>query len=192
MIKQAGTVLVAVLLCGGGVACSGGEREEPETTNAASIEAPPPPQAPVMTADTVFDLEDPSLLTVPEGLTATPVAGEGVRLSGTIPDAPATQRTGGAHVTLTSEVEGQASGRTVTVKVVARPAGTAPADLAVAYSTAGDGNSGWQVLSFSGGYAEKTFTYDVPARSEPGLDFIGLMPQGEDLIVAAVGLDIAE
>ncbi len=192
MIKHVGMAPIAVLLCAGVVACSGGEREQPEATNATAIDAPPPPAAPVMRADTVFDLKDPALLTVPDGLAAIPVAQEGLRLSGTLADALPTQRTGGAYLTLSDEIESAASGRTVTVKVLARPAGDAPADLAVAYSTAGNGNSGWQMLTFADGFSEKSFTYDVPTRSEPGLDFIGLLPQGADLVVAAVGLDMAE
>lgn len=84
--------------------------------------------------------------------------------------------TGGAYLTLSSNVEERLSGRRVRVVVSARraPQDGSP-EMAVAYSTAAVGNSGWHRFALSDTLEQHAFAWHVPERrGAPGRDFIGV------------------
>ena len=88
--------------------------------------------------------------------------------------------TSGAFFTLSGDAEAMASGKTVRVEVEVR--GSEGQVLAVAYSTADVGNSGWQEFTLSGNREWVSFDYPVNPMREGNNDYVGLLPaEGEDV-----------
>lgn len=99
-------------------------------------------------------------------------------LSGVPADAPSTGRPG-IFLTIPEDIEGTLAGRPIRVTVVARSSGGATGDrsFAVAYSTAGDGNSGWRQFDLTGALTAYSFDYDAPAIvNGGGMDLVGIHP----------------
>ncbi|NBC14798.1 MAG: SUMF1/EgtB/PvdO family nonheme iron enzyme [Gammaproteobacteria bacterium] len=90
--------------------------------------------------------------------------------------------TAGAFFTLSGDAEAEASGKTVRVEVEVEVRGSEGQVLAVAYSTADVGNSGWQEFTLSGRREWVSFDYAVNPMREGNNDYIGLLPaEGESV-----------
>lgn len=84
-------------------------------------------------------------------------------------------RTEGAYVEVPPDMVAELSGRTVRVTVWLRKARTRPTDrFAVAYSTAGAGNSGWIVFEPTDTFSDFSFDVAVPRNPVPGSGYFGL------------------
>jgi len=89
----------------------------------------------------------------------------------------------GAYLQLSPAVEEAASGNLIRVVVAARQADENPSpSMAVSYSTAGVGNSGWQRFELDKDFGVYSFTYPVGTRyGQPGPDYIGVWADPEGL-----------
>ena len=94
-----------------------------------------------------------------------------VTVSGDFTDVSPGGRTKGAVYRISSKQESDVSGKTVEVQVEARGG-----PLAMAYSTAEVGNSGWNAAPGSTDWAVHTFRYDVPVLKQGKGDYIGVIP----------------
>jgi hypothetical protein len=85
----------------------------------------------------------------------------------------------GYSIRLPDTIEAAASGRLVSVNVVARAAGSAQSRFALAYSTNEVGNSGWRFQSAGPEWSVFTMEYDVPVMKKGNSDFVGILPDSE-------------
>ena len=94
-----------------------------------------------------------------------------IKLANGKPNAAANATTDGYSIKLPDAVEAAASGRHVSIRVVARGG-----RFALAYSTNEVGNSGWRWHKGGPKWSVFTTEYDVPVMVEGNGDFIGLLP----------------
>jgi hypothetical protein len=94
-------------------------------------------------------------------------------------DAASTGATEGYGIRLPDTIEAAASGRRVSVNVVARAAGGAQSRFALAYSTNDVGNSGWRWQDAGPEWSVFTMEYDVPVMKNGNGDFVGILPDTE-------------
>jgi hypothetical protein len=87
--------------------------------------------------------------------------------------------TEGYSIRLPDTIEAAASGRRVSVNVVARAAGCAQSRFALAYSTNDVGNSGWRWQDAGPEWSVFTMEYDVPVMKKGNGDFVGILPDTE-------------
>lgn len=99
-----------------------------------------------------------------------------LRLQGYVPNASSQLKTDGAAVRVDAFHERAFAGRRVRVSFHARGTDGAAAFTA-AYSTNGNGNSGWQTLAVTSEFAETSFEYAVPTGVFAGNDFVGIVPR---------------
>lgn len=132
-------------------------------------------------------------LNVPEGYEAR-LADDHVELSGYVADASPGGRPG-VWLQLPELVEKRASGKMVLVKVVVRMRRT-PGPIALAYSTADVGNSGWIAKGVGTEFEVVSFAYEVPEMRKGRGDFIGILPDpknvGQVLHVAEIAVIFPE
>ena len=110
-------------------------------------------------------------------------------VSGDFSDAAPGGRTTGAVYRISGENELAVSGKTVEVQVTAKGG-----PLAMAYSTADVGNSGWKESEAAADWAPHTFRYAVPELKEGKGDFIGVIPRdaGAEVQIKSVKVFIVE
>ena len=96
--------------------------------------------------------------------------------------------TEGAYIFLAQDFELAAAENTARVTVTARaPENTS---LRVAYSTATDGNSGWQTFDMTDEFAPYSFTYNPrQPNGAGGTDFIGLAPLNGSVDISSVKVE---
>ena len=99
-------------------------------------------------------------------------------LSGADLSASSAGETEGFVIRIPDSFEGEAGGRRLVIRVVAKSAAATTTRLAVAYSTKGDGTSGWRWFSVDKDWGAYEMTYDVPVKEKGGEDFIGLLADG--------------
>ena len=99
-----------------------------------------------------------------------------MKLTGGDPSAPSSGFTGGFSIRVPDAFEREASEHTVRVRVLARSAGDASTRMAVAYSTAEVGNSGWQWCDVGPMWSICELVWKVPKMINGNGDYIGLMP----------------
>lgn len=92
-------------------------------------------------------------------------------VTGSFVDAPSSGVTAGAVYELGAAAEQGASGNSVLVQIVARGG-----PLAISYSTADVGNSGWLSAGSADDWAEFAVSYDVPELKNGNGDFVGVIP----------------
>ena len=98
-----------------------------------------------------------------------------LRLSGGSHEAASMGLTGGYCIRLPDEIERQASGRRISVKVSARASNGNTARFAIAYSTNEVGNSGWHWFDAGVDWADYSFIYSVNEMKAGNGDFVGLL-----------------
>jgi hypothetical protein len=114
-----------------------------------------------------------------------------IRLANGKAEAASSWTTEGYSVRVPDSVEAAASGRVVSVSVVARAAACARSRFALAYSTNEVGNSGWRWHDAGPEWSVFTIEYDVPVMKNGNGDFIGILPDtkgrpGTDLCCLSV------
>jgi hypothetical protein len=115
-------------------------------------------------------------------------------LSAGDPGAGCGKETAGYNFELPQALEKSASGRPITISILARSMEPKATRFACAYSTNDVGNSGWRWLEASPEWAVHTIGYDVPQMAEGNGDFVGLLPAqvGEPAVeVAAIAIAFA-
>jgi hypothetical protein len=136
------------------------------------VEAPPIPEGPGYT----LALEQPAQLTLPEGSPISVTEGDvGLRLQGHLASPSSQLQTDGASFALGLQNEQAFSGQRVRVTFYARGIDGAT-EFHSAYSTNGDGNSGWRRLRVTEVMDEVSYVFDVPAVRVARDDFIGINP----------------
>ena len=103
-----------------------------------------------------------------------------VRIEGRSPGAMSWGRTDGYSIRFPDPLEAAASGRHVSVRVIARAAGTGKTRFAIAYSTNEVGNSGWHWRGATPDWSVYGMEYDVPVMKNGNGDFVGILPGPED------------
>jgi len=101
---------------------------------------------------------------------------EYIRLANGKPDAASNGVTDGYSIRLPDTIEAAASGRLISVSVVARAAGHAQSRFAIAYSTNDMGNSGWRWQEAGPDWSVFTTEYEVPVMTKAHGDFVGILP----------------
>ena len=157
---------------------------QPEAAPAAT------PQPVVVPETPVAEPEDDSLwsldmaaetgipFTVPAGFGASLADdGSALFLFGHLANASSGGRPG-VWAEVPAEVEAQVAGQTIRVsfELVADMDGP----VALAYSTADTGNSGWREFELQRGQQEASFEYEVPPVQNAGGDYIGILPDPSD------------
>jgi CBS domain-containing protein len=94
-------------------------------------------------------------------------------------DAASNGPTAGYSIRLPDTLEAAASGRSVSVNIVARAADGAQSRFALAYSTNEVGNSGWRWLDAGPGWSLFTMKFKVPVMKNGRGDFVGILPDTE-------------
>lgn len=107
-------------------------------------------------------------------------------VAGDFKGAPSSGYTSGAVFSLGEDFEKVVSGKTVTIKVFARGG-----PLAMSYSTADVGNSGWQQVGVSEDWAEFTMVYEVPKLKNGRGDFVGIIPTDADQGVEIKSVEVS-
>ncbi len=98
------------------------------------------------------------------------------------PKAPSGGRTGGFVINIPQEVEQRVAGCLILIKATFRSTGeSSRTGVALCYSTADTGNSGWNWFQVYATPTEIKMEYYVPPISKGGGDFLGILPspQGE-------------
>lgn len=130
-------------------------------------------------------------LTAPKGYKAT-LTDDYVELKGHVANASAGGRPG-IWLRIPDSMEERASGKIVVVKAVVRMRRT-PGPIAMAYSTADVGNSGWVTKGAGTDFKSVSFTYRVPAMKKGGGDYVGILPDprnaGQVLQVAQLAVSV--
>lgn len=103
----------------------------------------------------------------------------------------------GISLQLPDSFEKSASGRTVKVEALLRLAPETVAGsgtIALVYSTADVGNSGWQIFDVGTQFTTVSFTYPVARMKQGNNDFIGILPDpkntGQRLHVAEIAVSV--
>lgn len=116
----------------------------------------------------------------------------GVTLSGYVENAGAGGQTGGAFIRVSDAFEDAASGNRIRIEITAT--GPEGGNIAVAYSTAEVGNSGWQTLPVGPEPTVTSFEYDVRPMVNGNGDFLGIQPDpentGASITVLSIRLDV--
>lgn len=103
-------------------------------------------------------------------------------------DVQSSGATEGAYIFLLEDFELAAAENTARVTVTARALENT--SLRVAYSTATDGNSGWQTFEMTDEFATYSFTYNPRRPSNSGgNDFIGFAPLNGSVDVSSVTVE---
>jgi len=102
-----------------------------------------------------------------------------IRLANGKTDAASNGATDGYSIRVPDKVEAAASGRLISVNVIARAAGGALSRFAIAYSTNDTGNSGWRWQQAGAEWSVFTMEYDVPVMTRAHGDFVGILPDME-------------
>jgi len=130
-------------------------------------------------------------LNAPTGYTVTP-ADNFVRLSGHVENA-SSQGKPGIWLQVSDSIEKAASGNVIIVDALVRMA-TAGGPIGLAYSTNEVGNSGWRTQEATTEFKTVSFTYQVPPMKNGGGDYIGILPDPENvdqvLYVAEISLRV--
>ncbi|WP_430232152.1 hypothetical protein [Nitrosomonas communis] len=131
-----------------------------------------------------YVFETGETVTIPAGLTCsshTSMNSETgyITLANGNPKAPPAGITGGYSIRLPDQVEAAASGKHITVRIIARASGSDQSHFAVAYSTNEVGNSGWRKFTAGSEWSIHTMEYNVPVMKEGRGDFIGILPDSE-------------
>ncbi len=130
-------------------------------------------------------------LNAPKGYTVTP-ADNFVRLSGHVANASAGGKPG-IWLQVSDSIEKAASGNVIIVDALVRMA-TAGGPIGLAYSTNEVGNSGWRTQEATTEFKTVSFTYQVPPMKNGGGDYIGILPDPEnvdqELHVAEISLRV--
>lgn len=162
-----------ILACAMAVALVACERQTEE-----KVEAPSIPEESGFT----LTLEQPAQFAVPEGSPIRISEGDiGLRLQGNVANPSSQYRTDGASFALGLENEQAFSGRRVRVTFYVRGLDGAT-EFHSAYSTNGDGNSGWRRLPVTEVMDEAVYVFDVPPASAAQDDFIGINPPASGAI----------
>lgn len=83
-------------------------------------------------------------------------------------------KTAGVSLTIPAEVVRDIAGRPTRITVWLRQARSRPAKrFAVAYSTAGSGNSGWIVFNAGTAFSDHSFDFRIPASQASNAHYIG-------------------
>jgi len=109
-------------------------------------------------------------------------------LSGSLIEPASTGKTSGASFGVSPEDETNFSGKTITIKVVSSSAQAGEAFLA--YSTNEVGNSGWLAFPVNTDESIASVTYNVPTMSEGMGDFIGIDPNGNEIVIKAIVIEV--
>jgi hypothetical protein len=109
-------------------------------------------------------------------------------IRGTLSEPIPSGRTGGASFAVTFEAEQAFSGKTINIKIVSSAAEAGEAFLT--YSTNEVGNSGWVAFPVTTDDSVATITYQVPPMSAGLGDFIGIDPNGNELTIKAIVVDV--
>ena len=162
--------------------------------NTAETEAPAPapaaPPAAGFEADIVIlpDAQTVETMVVPAGLTVTPGEGDIITVSGTSANEISHGVTGGAAFVLGPELENQIGGHFVNLRILAKSDGAT--GFKVAYSTNEVGNSGWNEFSLTDSFEEYAVEFPVGVPQQGRNDYVGFVPIGGEMSIAAVGLDL--
>lgn len=159
--------------------------EAPEAEDAPEVEDVPVveevPAAPErIVSDVVYDFTalEAEVFSGPAGFVVDHNLPDGpLRLSGNVAGAPSTGRPGVA-VILPEDFEQAASGRTVVIEMLARL--TRPGEIALAYSTAEVGNSGWQSFELGTAFDRIEMRYDVTELNVGNGDYFGILPDPQE------------
>lgn len=105
--------------------------------------------------------------------------------------------TSGVYLTIPEDVALSFADKVVRVSVLAKQPATNPsAQFAVAYSTADNGNSGWEYFIPTTAWAAHSFTYRVAPPISGGTDFVGIWADtsknGKGLLVDSVLIEVAD
>lgn len=111
-------------------------------------------------------------------------------IAGTVVDPASSNKTGGASFAVPEDAENRFSGKTINIKVVSSAAQAGEARLA--YSTNEVGNSGWLTFPVTTEDSVATLTYAVAPKVEGLGDFIGIDPNGTELTIKAIVVDVVE
>ena len=135
-----------------------------------------PPAAAPATASFALTLSAPNQLSVPQGSPIQISAGNGVlRLQGYVTNPSAQMKTDGASVALGAVNERAFADHRVRVTFRARGVDGAT-HFTSAYSTHGNGNSGWRTLRVTNELRDVSFDFDVPPFVRAQDDFVGIVP----------------
>jgi len=99
-------------------------------------------------------------------------------------------KTSGFHLALGVDYEKEFSGSLIQVAVTTRALGAD--SMAVTYSTAEVGNSGWSSFELSDKFGTYVFEYRVPKLLNGGADFIGVRAIGGPIEIANIKVRILE
>jgi len=94
-------------------------------------------------------------------------------------DAAANGATDGYSIRLPDKIEAAASGRLISVNVVARAAGRTQSRFAIAYSTNDMGNSGWRWQEAGAEWSIFKIEFEVPVMQKAHGDFVGILPDAQ-------------
>lgn len=138
-------------------------------------------------------LTSPDQLTLPANSPIHVTAGEqGLRLQGVVVNPSAQLKTDGASVDVGSANEEAFAGHQVRVTIRARGVDGATA-FTSAYSTHGNGNSGWRHMRVTDAYSDVSFMFAVPALVRREGDFIGIVPPASGAVeVQSIHAEIVE
>lgn len=154
-----------------------------------------------MAAETTFIAEPGSIIFASEGAAipfeAMPLINKtleanAVRLSANGPIAKTMLggKTGVTHLALDRDYEALAAGRTVRVEFTGRSMGDG--ELWAQYSTNKVGNSGWIISPVRAGVFEISFDYAVPPMRNGNGDYLGIAPQGTDVLIESVKVTVVD
>ena len=167
-----------------------GDGAEDTTETEAPAPAPAAPPAEGFEADIVIlpDAQTVETMVVPAGLTVTPGEGDIITIAGTSANEISHGVTGGAAFVLGPELENQIGGHVINLRILAKSDGAT--GFKVAYSTNEVGNSGWNEFSLTDSFEEYAVEFAVGAVKDGRNDYVGFVPVGGDMSIAAVGIDV--
>ncbi|MEQ9315712.1 MAG: hypothetical protein RLN72_07655 [Henriciella sp.] len=129
-------------------------------------------------------------MSIPEGLSVVSNEDGSITISGEGKVGAASGATTGAAFVIDGDEEARIGGNMVVVRILAK--GAEGTTMHVAYSTNDVGNSGWQAFPLTGSFEEYSFKMGVARVNKGGNDYLGFVPKGGDVAIAAVGIDITE
>jgi hypothetical protein len=111
-----------------------------------------------------------------------------VAIKGILSEPVPNGKTGGASFAIGPEAEQVFSGKTINIKIVSSAAQAGEAFLV--YSTNEVGNSGWVAFPVTTEDSVATVSYLVPPMAQGLGDFIGIDPNGNEIMIKAIVVDI--
>jgi hypothetical protein len=109
-------------------------------------------------------------------------------VKGTLNEPISNGKTSGVSIAVSPEAEQAFSGKKITIRIVS--SAYQPGEAFLAYSTNEVGNSGWVSFPVTTEDSVATITYDVPPMAAGLGDFIGIDPNGNEVTIKAIVVDI--